>query len=575
MADVTSTILLQTIIRGCIESGQVLYETCQAAKHAGPRYREYRVRVEKCWAQIETQLSESERLVPNMSERHQIAHQEIIEIVQSKLQSANMKLSRLVQYSRGESGYYSTKEKLIAMKQRANFGANENDLNEAVLSLEKWQQIFDPTWFLTIAIAGPAIDHRLMATTNHSQTSTSSGNPAGPITLAKQFLKARRSDDGEPLEELSRRGLRPGSVRKIPLSVVSIAERAGKKETFILDPITTASRPSAEMALRDTRDFARLLRHTDPQTSGLLKCKARLKIVNEGSSPDATITATTKDESLSLSFVFRVPSCFSDVQSLRWRLLHPPQVEYGSLSERFELANQLVRAVSYVHAYGFVHKNIRPESILLLGNDSHTADMSTADTGTETPRPPETAVLVGFEELRNAGGRTRHSGDEDWEKNLYRHPLRQTKHPQAKYEMRHDIYSIGVCLLEIGLWESFVVYDEKNSKPRESDFLLEALTRYCSSVDFESKMDDDDDEKGETRAGGDPEVIKGFLIELARGMLRQKMGTRFSEVVETCLTCLDADNEDFDDDGVESSEGVAVGIQYIQKVVVRLGHITV
>ena len=35
--------------------------------------------------------------------------------------------------------------------------------------------------------------------------------------------------------------------------------------------------------------------------------------------------------------------------------------------------------------------------------------------------------------------------------------------------MQHDIYSLGVCLLEIGLWESFVEYsqeDEELGRPR-------------------------------------------------------------------------------------------------------------
>lgn len=29
--------------------------------------------------------------------------------------------------------------------------------------------------------------------------------------------------------------------------------------------------------------------------------------------------------------------------------------------------------------------------------------------------------------------------------------------------MQHDIYSLGVCLLEIGMWKSFVIIDESGT----------------------------------------------------------------------------------------------------------------
>lgn len=49
-------------------------------------------------------------------------------------------------------------------------------------------------------------------------------------------------------------------------------------------------------------------------------------------------------------------------------------------------------------------------------------------------------------------------GDDKWQDNLYRHPERQGKNPEESYTMHHDVYSLGVCLLEIGLWTSFVKY---------------------------------------------------------------------------------------------------------------------
>jgi hypothetical protein len=31
--------------------------------------------------------------------------------------------------------------------------------------------------------------------------------------------------------------------------------------------------------------------------------------------------------------------------------------------------------------------------------------------------------------------------------------------------MQHDIYSLGVCLLEVGLWKSFIEYPEPDCTP--------------------------------------------------------------------------------------------------------------
>lgn len=44
------------------------------------------------------------------------------------------------------------------------------------------------------------------------------------------------------------------------------------------------------------------------------------------------------------------------------------------------------------------------------------------------------------------------------------------------------------------------------------------------------------------------------------------MGTRYSDIVETCLTCLDPDNNGFGDESeFEDEDGILVGVRYIEK----------
>jgi serine/threonine protein kinase len=232
------------------------------------------------------------------------------------------------------------------------------------------------------------------------------------------------------------------------------------------------------------------------------------------------------------TFIFRIPSGFSQPRSLRSCLQNMRGTD--SLSDRFRLGNELARSVSYVHTFGFVHKNIRPETILLL-------------------RSEESAIgsifLVGFDSFRMAEGKTLRKGHSAWERCLYQHPSRMGSTPTEDYIMQHDIYSLGVCLLELGLWESLVVYDDQESCLPNDGTATNATRSAILGVDLL------------------PLAFKDRLLSLARGELRSRMGTRYSEIVVTCLTCLDPGNIDFGDESeFQDEDGIQVGVRYIEKV---------
>ena len=112
--------------------------------------------------------------------------------------------------------------------------------------------------------------------------------------------------------------------------------------------------------------------------------------------------------------------------------------------------------------------------------------------------------------------------------------------------MQHDIYSLGVCLLEIGIWDSFVLFEAKRAAA--------------------SKVLPKDVEKNE-KAYGVAEKVKECLVELALDKLPSKMGDKYTEVVVNCLTCLDEDNVDFGDPSeFQDEDSVHIGVRYIEKV---------
>ncbi|KAJ5150826.1 uncharacterized protein N7482_010078 [Penicillium canariense] len=113
-----------------------------------------------------------------------------------------------------------------------------------------------------------------------------------------------------------------------------------------------------------------------------------------------------------------------------------------SLTARIHLAYKLALCLQRLHTYSWVHKSLRPENVLLFppGND-----LSEMEKALEDPR------LVGFEYSRQESDFSDQFGESDIKRNVYRHPTRWGQ-PTNRFEKIHDLYALGVILLEIGLW---------------------------------------------------------------------------------------------------------------------------
>jgi hypothetical protein len=128
-------------------------------------------------------------------------------------------------------------------------------------------------------------------------------------------------------------------------------------------------------------------------------------------------------------------------QSLAHRIASSPAPD---ILERLKACLVLVEAVVDVHALNLVHKPIRTRSILIVSN--------TAGDGSADPM-----YLHDWTRIRELSGASTMLGEDDWQKRIYQHPQRQGRYVEQVYYPRHDIYSLGVCILEILLWTPFVV----------------------------------------------------------------------------------------------------------------------
>jgi hypothetical protein len=448
------------------------------------------------------QLNFLRKVYETLDEEHQDIQDRILQVLVGKLQAAIFQLERV---KKKKSGKDARNNSNVVDVKRLKY-----ILIKECMDLEEWQKKFDPSWFLIMKVANPVIDQELARNkTEVASMSTAKGLRDSlkeePEIKTSIFLP----EDGLVVNR-----------RNIPFSTAQTMQRTTSGKWFILDSVACDPEASPSTLTKDVRDLARKLSHADPFTFSLLNCRGVIKVVDPA-----------RKKITSFDFVFKVPEGMENPRSLRDILILGDNKL--SLSDRFKVAQQLATSVSYIHTYGFVHKNIRPETVLIFQNQKSLLGAS---------------FLLGFERFRLVDGRTMRFGDCIWEKDLYRHPRRQGLRPEEDYTMQHDIYSLGVCLLEIGLWESFVLYHNEGTDPSPST-ALSILN---------------DAEKDEIKKAF---LVKDALVDLAKQRLPSRMGDKYTEIVVTCLTCLDESNTDFGDNSeFEDADGVLIGVRFIEKV---------
>ncbi|OCK79013.1 hypothetical protein K432DRAFT_330997 [Lepidopterella palustris CBS 459.81] len=505
----------------CLKHGRTLVHMCAAFKNAETAIAHRILRVKQSWTRASYHLDFLRRVAHILPPEYQQLQNQTLEVLLEKLKITITMLESMV---KGESStpMHDQTQQTFRVR-RGKYARSEERLNKAIDDLETWQGIFDPSWYLIIKAAIPQVDEEL---------ARYAGGPAQKAISTTHSLKHALSSGSQnptPIW-LPEDGLVDTTLIDIPFSPARVAQRPNSSRELILESISVPRNVNIAVLTKDIREFARKLSHADPVTFGLLNCKGVTKHFEQPAQHPSAFT-----------FVFRMPDGYSKPTSLR-KLLIERNSDH-SLSDRFTIACQLAKSVGYIHTFGFVHKNVRPDNILML-----------------KPREGsmEHAYLVGFEQVRTAEGTTSRIGDTAWERNLYRHPRRQGGTPEEDYVMQHDIYSLGVCLLELGIWRSFVDYEPGELGPQTPRPSL-ALELSSESVGFDKSF-----------------LVKDHLQSLARRALPRCMGTKYANIVETCLTCLDPDNTDFGDEReFQDSDGILVGVRYIEKILMQLNTISV
>ncbi|KAJ5690402.1 hypothetical protein N7462_004794 [Penicillium macrosclerotiorum] len=489
----------------CFKQGKTLVDLCRALQGAKSKVAEIALDIERHWLQTKLKLEFLEKINESMDEEHRDIQNRTLLVLVEKLSAANTTLDKIVTRTPKDT---DNSPSLGVSKWR--YLLYRENLEEALKELEAWQQkFFDPGWYLTLRIPNPQIDMEL----SKGLESSKSGQGQALMPRAQNLRNATVRDVPARNIFLDATGLESARVLNMQFTSAKMVQRHGSSHWLVIDEIFVNPRADITRLTRDIRNLASKLSGADPRTFGLLTCYG-------------VVPKPNRQQPTSFAMIFRTPEYTTDGETLRKRLV-AGQIDH-SLSDRLEIAKDLARSVFYIHAHGFVHKNIRPETILLLRKD---------------PSDFGSSFLLGLENFRNADGASMRYGDLDWERNLYRHPRRIGLTPQDDYIMQHDIYSLGVCLLELGMWETFVQYDKEDAPYPSSLLRIEV------------------DQPGALNS------LQGNLVSISREILPKRMGTKYSRIVETCLTCLEENNADFGDEReFDDDVGVRVAVRYIQKV---------
>ncbi|KAL4961579.1 uncharacterized protein BDV14DRAFT_203613 [Aspergillus stella-maris] len=542
------------VLELCFKYGNKLLLLCRQYRSLDAELGETLLTIQASWIKMDIQLRTLRSLSSKLDTVLLTLYHDALTRLEAKLSKAADSF-QVLQAKAGMAYNVHQKLKVVYLKR---------ELSQMVEEFENWQRRFDPSWYLISRIADPGVDGELKDVAGRSkqvpgldfntQQPSSGSSPSLLLARMRESIKQIESQGAETSESVFKDAAALCTdIVKIQGTNAYLARYKNTKRHVLLDPANrlaignkSQSQISPATAKLNIRDLARLLQHIDSSTFHLLRCAGVVEI------------STEQGAQFHLLLELPAPLQTSTPRTLRTLLSQTPKC---SLTQRIKLAQQLARSVMFVHASGFVHKNIRPETILTFPSANPAASNATCNMDIDP------SFLIGFELFRRAEGRTDKFGDLDWSKNLYRHPLRQGLYPEYLFEMRHDVYSLGVCLLEVAMWESFV---------QSSDQLLNKDQSHYK--DSENETDSDLPwpglgievalhEKDARRAAF---IVKDRLVEMTKEVLPALVGDRYTGVVIACLCCLDdGDDNTFRDAkglGLQDRDGIIVGVRYIENV---------
>ncbi|RFU34710.1 hypothetical protein B7463_g1635, partial [Scytalidium lignicola] len=570
--------------------GQKLVRRCQNYRHAEAAAQELMISIEHNWMKTEAQINFLKRISTTLDPVYCDVQSRVLSQLEGKLKTATLTMDQLILHEKKEKEETEQKQEFdmktmtkalekMASRKKVKYAFKKENLEAIRDDLENWQNRFDPSWILTMLITDSLVDEQLKQEEKKPQHTKFIMAAKGVRDAARESISVSNPRDGGIFKPNTILSL---NETPIPFSSALLCQLSGSEDRVLVDTMICNAIADMNRTMRDVRKLAHILSQVEPSTFGLLTCIGVVKPSISTSKEQPQEQANAKLSTF--KFLFSIPHSLARPKSLRALLIESNP--WYSLESRYNLAKQLVNSILYIHSSQFVHKNIRPETTIIFEKEGKA-------TGSELG----VSFLVGFENFRPAEGMTYRTGDGIWQHDLYRHPTRQGTRPEEEYQMQHDIYSLGVVLLEIGLWKSFISYGSQSSHSVPPSF---SPTNGAKPESVSNSLHENNpippafvtEQQGEKDTRKRATAIKDRLVLLALEKLPAKMGNKYTDIVLLCLRCLDRENWSsaveiegarenrgerggFGDVDMLDEDGIVVGVKYIERILLKVQEISV
>lgn len=280
-----------------------------------------------------------------------------------------------------------------------------------------------------------------------------------PQLYASASLKQLRIN----LDEKSTKGFKPTYALKIPrtsLEALSAPEKGNEKKARRIhgayrNPSTTRlENVVVEWVEYDKEDF-------DARLNTVRRIDDLAKMIQSASDrhPDLhTIDCLGYTDDITTSWyglVFKAPESSSSNLNA---LILSPDLRTPDLGDRFKLAHTLAVALWSLHSLDWLHKNLCSSNILFFPSAFSSSATQATAAAASIPNI-SSPYLIGFDASRPDGlGEFSVASKNTAASDLHRHPQSLNGISRKTYCKSFDIYSLGLILLEIGLWKVLQAY---------------------------------------------------------------------------------------------------------------------
>ncbi|KAI0893314.1 hypothetical protein F4806DRAFT_505008 [Annulohypoxylon nitens] len=224
--------------------------------------------------------------------------------------------------------------------------------------------------------------------------------------------------------------------------------------------------------------------------------------------------------------------------------LYREKTQEPALNLRLGLCSQMAIAVLQAHLLGLVHKNIRPQNLLVSCKRDGEGNIEQAS-----------LILSGWVYSSLIEGMaTEETSKSVVPEFIYKHPNCRPQGEMTKedYNIGYDIYSMGVCMLELLTWDLLIQRgDNDTADPVLSDAYQHQFNSLKRNKGVDPSSNGNSNDPKDTKPSAitsyneNAKEVQDILIAMAGVCVEKTMCGSMASLIQRCLTYLDTDRSPF------------------------------